>query len=435
MQGIKERRQQDYERFEANRRFEEMTDIAERLGYPIDTTIHYEMRDGVAYALSDTVNRPFHNQTWTALQRGKSEFLGDQFFQQERLRLEHEEALFVDSFGRDELDGNVLIKYSKIPDVVVRGETSIDGYRRDLMRSFVRIYYKTEAGIDCRLFTLDGNNDAAVKRVGELLNINTTMQSEKVLAAQSLMNVSGGTEEFVNELIERTKLVYDEAHLRDTGRRTYAGSVYVDRQNAMEEIAKQSRLFEQHMNGISDIMHQARYGVSIENLLKDARRRTAAAIMLASRGIAVESSGDSRVTSEVANGNYELDCPTANNGMNEARAESMANEWKQGECLVCFAKTMVGSCSVCAGCEAADNAGVDLLKLRERNLKRRTREQKLAQNMIDRTYSKSTFDQSAIRKRDIIREQYGSHAVLRQEVGIGHAKKVVRDRRNNEVLA
>lgn len=72
------RRHNDFERFEQNRRFEEMTDIAERLSYPIDVTIQYELRDDAVHCLSDTVDRPFHNQTLLAKHSGEGKFTGNQ---------------------------------------------------------------------------------------------------------------------------------------------------------------------------------------------------------------------------------------------------------------------------------------------------------------------------------------------------------------------
>ena len=187
-------RERDYERFEANRRFEEMTDLAERLGYPIDTTIHYEMREGAAYCQSDTVERPFHSQTLQAMLSGKARFTGDQTFEATRLRLEHDEALLVDAFGRGELDGNVLIKFSKVPDAVVSGETSINGYRRDLLRSFVRVYHRSGTEIECRLFTLDGNSRSGLERVSKLLMIDTLRASEEVLADHTVLNIEENAE-------------------------------------------------------------------------------------------------------------------------------------------------------------------------------------------------------------------------------------------------
>lgn len=425
MQTIEIRRQQDYERFEANRRFEEMTDIAERLSYPIDTTIHYELRGDVVYAASDTVERPFHNQTLQAMMAGEYQYTGDQAFQQERLRLEHEEALMIDRLAAGQLAGNVLIKYSKVPDAVAEGRTGINGYRRDLLRSFVRAYYKTDTGVSCRLFTLDHNHWLGVERVGSLLGIDTMRPSEEVLADHALLEVPNDPELFVEVLVEKAIEMYDHAVEEATGSRTHAGSHYLDKQDAMSAITAQSHLVSQHMDTITAIMRQ---GLG-EDALEQERKKTAAAIKLASEGYDISSNADAAVESEAETGEYGRDCPTAN-GMNQAQAQSMENKWSFGECQVCFAKTMVGSCTVCANCAQADDRGVDLLKLRDHNLRRLQARQAIAAESI-----KQANRASKPPKQELVKQQYGEYAGVRNVLTIGGAYKEVFDRRTNEVLA
>ncbi len=422
-------RMRDYERFEANRRFEEMTDIAERLGYPIDTTIQYEMRDGAAYCLSDTTDRPFHNQTLQAMLSGAERFTGDQAFEADRLRLEHEEALLVDAFGRDELSGNVLIKFSKVPDAVVDGVTSINGYRRDLLRSFVRIYTRTDAGVDCRLFTLDGNSRTGMYRAGEVLAIDTLQPSEKVLGDHTLLMVEDDVQQFVDDLAQRTKSVYDEGRFAETNEHSYAGSRYGDKQNAMTVVAEQTWLIAGHMDAITDIMQRGLSISSRDDLLEAERQRTAAAIKLASNGIDIASSSDASVVAEVESGNYDRECATST-GMNQAQ-QNMENIWAPGECQVCFAKTMVGSCRVCATCAAADDRGVDLLQLREKNLRRLQ-----TKRALGRSASIQPNQQPARRpsKQDQIRQAYGDKAELYREMVVGGERHYVRNKVTKEII-
>jgi len=427
MQRIQERRQENFERFQKMRRFEEMTDIAERIGYPINITVPYRLKDGALYALTDTVERPFQNKTLQAMLAGKTNFIGDQAFEQTRLAHEHDEALLADRLARGELEGTILVKISKVPDAVVEGRTSIKGYRRDLLRSFVRIYHRTPDGVDCRLFTLDHNNREGMQRVGELLGIDTMKGSEEILADHALFDVSDDIEAFTEALANETIRVYDNAIPTES----YAGSIYTSKQDAMGAILSQGRLVDQHMRAISDIMAQS-LGV---DRLETERERTAAAIKLASEGVVVGSNADSSVTSEVSTGNYGGECATATTtGMSQA-SQTMENVWSHGECQVCFAKTMVGSCMVCAGCAAADDRGVDLLKLRERNLKRRATRQKIAQAAIKAPRESVTYSQPVEDKADSIKQRYGKHAVLKREIIIGGAKQTVRDRRTDKVLA
>ncbi len=425
MQTIETRRHQDYERFEANRRFEEMTDIAERLSYPIDTTIHYELRGDTVYAASDTVDRPFHNQTFQAMKAGEYQYTGDQAFQRERLRLEHEEALMIDQFATGNLEGNVLIKYSKVPDAVVEGGTSINGYRRDLLRSFVRMYYRTDSGVSCRLFTLDHNHRLGVEKVGALLDIDTTRPSEEVLADHTLLNVPADPEYFVERLVDRAIEVYDSAVEEEAGVRTHAGSHYLNKQDAMSAITNQSHLMSQHMDAIAAIMQR---GLG-EDVLEQERKKTAAAIKLASEGYEITSNADTVVANEAATGEYGRDCATVN-GMNQA-AQSMENKWSFGECQVCFARTMVGSCAVCTRCAAADDRGIDLLKLRDHNLRRRNAKRAIATDSI----KQANVLPKKPSKQELVKRQYGEYAEIRRITTIGGAYKQVVHKYSGEVLA
>ena len=62
-QRIEASRERD---FEMNRRFEEMTDLAERIGFPIETNIYYDLRGESLYARTDTKSRAFIEQTFQA---------------------------------------------------------------------------------------------------------------------------------------------------------------------------------------------------------------------------------------------------------------------------------------------------------------------------------------------------------------------------------
>lgn len=427
MQILERTRHIDRERFEANRRFEEMTDIAERLSYPIDTTIDYELRGDAVYARTDTVTRPFHNQTLQALLAGEQQYGGDQLFQRERLRLEHEEALMVDRLALGELEGDILIKYSKVPDAVVEDRTSINGYRRDLLRSFVRLYYKTDSGVACRLFTLDHNHPEAVKQVGVLIGIDTTRPSEEVLASHVLYRCDDDDPAYVtDQLVSRIVALYDATVLESTGVQTHAGSTYHNKQEAMSVIANHGHLISQHMDAITRIMAHGRQ----DEALEQERRNTAAAIKLAAEGHHITSVGDASVSAEAARGNYGGDCPTAN-GMNQA--QSMENIWSQGECQVCFVKTQVGSCRVCARCSAADDRGIDLLKLRESNLKKRQMSTSLAARSL--SLSAVRLRPRKLSEHEQIKQLYGQHAVVHTELAIGGVHRYAKDKRSGAVIA
>lgn len=426
---IEARRARDYERYEQHRRFEESTDIAERLGYPIDLRIAYEMRDGAAYALSDTKDRPFHEQTAQALSEGAGKFTGSQAFEVTRLSHEHDEALMIDAFGRGELPGNVIIKVSKVPDAVVRGTTDINGYRRDLLRSFVRIYSRSNSSIECRLFTLDHNNSDGFKAVGRITNMDLARGSEDILADHTLINVPA-TEltTFCDEMADTIKLHYDAAVYQSTHIRTHAGSQFIDHHDAMSAVATQPRLFHEHLRTLDKIKSLGLPQAAQQALEEEARKKIAAAIKLSSEGVSIDSVGDASVTAEVSQGHYGGECATAPNGMNQAQL--LENKWTKGECVACLRRTSVGSCSVCRDCEAADNRGIDLLKVREKSLEKRIKRETMKKRDVLPTPQKQVKQT----KQEMAKARYGEYAMFEYKRRVGGADYVVYDSRTQQVI-
>lgn len=414
--------------YETNRRFEAMTDIAERIGYAIDTTISYELRGDHVYALTDTKDRPFYQQTAEALRQGH-QFNDDQAFERTRLSHEHDEAMMVDQLARGELGGNIMIKLSKVPDAVVRGDTSISGYRRDLLRSFVRIYYAEEGRVDCRLFSLDGNNRSGMEAVGQLLGISVTdRSSEAILADQHVVNVpahEAGV--FIDGLTSATKRVYDQAIYTETGRRTHSGSLLVSDRDALSLVASQHHIIDEHLRSLDAIAAMGRSRNA--ELVELERRRAAAAIVLLLRGVAVLSSSDGVVSSEVQIGNYERDCATATNGMNQS--QYLNQEWKFGSCRVCLRDMLVGGCSVCAACAAADNRGESLQRRHERAVALR---RKIAENVLSLDQRVSLSGNKLLTKQQMAELKYGKKARVDFRLQIGGGKLVAIDKITRQEL-
>lgn len=420
---VAENNERRYQEYEKNKRFEEETDIAERIGYPIDVSIYYQLHEDGLYAKSDSRHRPFHEQTREAKQRGLVNFTGDQAFEYTRLSHEHDEALMADAFARGELGGNVMIKLSRVPDAVATNQTDIRGYRRDLLRSFVRIYYRDESEVTCRLYSLDGNHQVGLERVGNLLDIEIgNKSSEDILADVTLIDVPPqDLSQFVEGIVQKTKQAYDREISMSRGEVTHAGSLLLHKDDAHQLVRAQSRLVDQHMAAISSIQ-AAGLG---DDMLEIERQRTAAAIKLAIGGAKIGSNSDTVVSSEVSQGNYGRECATAT-GMNQAVATS---EFKSGKCRVCLARTKVGACSVCASCEMADNRGIDLRALHKEAL--------VKQNRLSQK-TKATLEPVSqpqkLSKNEQLQLLYGKYATMRFETTIGGADVIIFDRRTGEIL-
>lgn len=358
--------ERNYEAFEANRRFEETTDLAERLGFPIRTIIHYDLVGGSLYARTDTKMRPFIEQTYQAKQEAPYLFTGDQAFEAVRRSHEHDEAMMVEAFARGELPGTILIKVSKVPDAVVENRTSIKGYRRDSLRTFIRIYQRGDDAVSCTLYSIDGNNTEGLDRVGDLLNMRLTgRSSEAILADCRLLNVSpDDSGVFVQDLADATISVYDEAIYRQRGERTRAGSRFIDQLDAQTAVESHKFLLKQHFDAIAAIAGMALSDVAKEDLYEIEREHTAAAISLSSRGYQVVSTSDAAVAVEVERGDYGRECATATENAMQQGESDLLKDWKKivQHCPMCGAEKVMaektgeiisGSCgcnlNVCTG--------------------------------------------------------------------------------------
>ncbi len=433
------RQQETDERYIENQKFEEKTDIGERLGYHIDTQLHYVMRGGAAYCLTDTKHRPFHEQTEEAMETGRWKFTRENAFEAERLRLEHEEALLVDAFGRGELEGNLLIKVSKVPDAVVAGTASVDGYRRDLMRSFVRLYYRTSRGtVSCRLFSLDGNSEGGFREIEQVIRMRIVGRaSEDVLGDAALLNWQTDDMETQVELLAETiKALYDEGLFAETSRKTYAGSEFIDRTNTMQVIDKHTDLFSEHWRAISEVQGRALSSKDKETFIEDMRRRTAAAIKLRENGNAVSSIGDASVAREALTGEYGRECAT--NGMNQTEQHAEMGKEVDMTCPFCGLPTRGDPCAAVLECTQC-GARVEHGKVVSEGIGRAAALKVLSENYLVQNDEYRPFEiftgKRATDAEQRARRLYGERAMLVSRVVIGDKLTHVVDRFTGEMIA
>lgn len=431
-------RSRSLERFLENQRFEEKTDLSERLGYHISTSIDYEMIGGSAYALTDAKHRPFHEQTLAAYETGRWKFTGNNAFEAERLRLENEEALLVDAFGRGELPGNILIKFSKVPDAVVDGTASVNGYRRDLMRSFVRIYYMTgEKTLSCQIFSLDGNSATGLKNIEPLIGMRLHgTESEKALGQHTLLDwrsddLSAQIELLKEEIIFR----YDEGVLADTGQKTYAGSSFNDRANALQIIEKHPDLFDEHWRAVSGVQTRILSESDREDFLEEIRRKTAAAIKLRESGSSVDSIGDASVATEAESGEYGRECATS--GMSQAELSEIGKEINM-TCPFCGLSTKGDPCAVILECDKC-HARIEYGRVASKGIGRAAARQALkpkTTQSFGAAIEKNTPIKGVEASRELsaIKHLFGEYAILRSRVAFGNSVTDVIDRRTGRSI-
>lgn len=333
------------EKFEENQRFQERTDIAERIGYPIRTLIPYELYGGGLYARTDTEYVRFSERTYRAMREAPYLFTGDQAFEVTRRQHEHEEALQVEAFARGELDGNVFVKVSKVPDAIVADETSIKGYKRDTLRTFVRVYSRVGDGdLECRLFSLDYNDQDGLRAVEGILEMDlTSRSSEDILADHVLFKTEGVPSEFSEKLIDDITHGYDDAIFARTGEVRHAGSLFDNSVDAQRAVDQQTYFMAKHYKAVDAIVGMALNPAAKNDLLGKERERTAAAIALALGGRRIESISEHDISAEVATGKYDGDCalPTEN-AMQQGESELFDN-WKKrvDKCPMCDKKNVI----------------------------------------------------------------------------------------------
>lgn len=465
MQSTRETIQQrNYERYEANRRFEEITDLAERIGYAIDTPISYELIDGHLHALTDTCSRPFYEQTLEARDKGRDAFTGNKAFEYTRLCHEHDEAQFIDAFARGEVEADIVTKLSRVPDAVVAGTTDIAGYRADLLRSFVRLYYREDNVVHCRLLSLDGNSQTGLEKVGELIDIEVGAHgSEDLLGCTGLLQADDEPAAYANRLAEHIKATYELTVFEETGQITYAGSQYENKADAHSLVAGFGAIVDTHMHGLQTIEVSGLDDDQQKILRSFLRKQSAAAVGLGlkghpeselaetlrddlarqlekQRGTTTLSYGgsDSAIDREVQSGNYDQGCPTAGSTAEQmGMQQGKQSEWQLGQCRTCLRDTKVGPCSVCIDCEAADNRGEDLLQIHRRALAKQAAQQReyTTEYQMYKNAKKSDRVVSQPSKLAIIHQRYGEHAELRQQIGVGTAYTIIYDRRSGDVIA
>ena len=404
-------------------RAEEATDIAERLGYAMDHTMTHHIIAGHVY--DDNLTR-VADHTQKSLDEAPSKFFGPNAFEVERQRIEHDRVLRFEALVRGELDGNAIIEYSPIPDEVRNGTATIQGYRPDLMRDFVRIHYVDGDKLKTRLVSLDQSNPLSRQKVGELLDLDLSAgRSDRAILADEKVCVLNA--EQVDELVEMAKLIHDQA-LSEQGRGHFrAGSRFAHKEDALSIVYQHGDLLEEHMTHWSRLVGLGRDRQAGNGIMNSYRKNTAAAIDLRLKGEAVGSSSESSVSTHASEGNFDSYCPTGTSVAEKMAMGQGRNEWKYGNCRVCLEDRKVGACDVCLGCEKADNRGKSLDAIYKAALRRRQQSKQSSRSVA------VAPEQS--QKRADVKTVFGHDAEERTTYSVGSADVIVYDRRTGEAIA
>ena len=390
--------------------------------------------------MTSIIPQPMIHITGDAVIDGRSRYYGKTEFQNVRLGLEHEEVALFDQMIRGENAGNVMVVVSPIPDAVVNDPDSIEGYRTDLMRSLVRIYYILPDGRPrCRMLSIDRSNPEILMALARQLNlpIASWAGSEDMLSRRGIFSMDSVDDIAIAQLAEHVIDTADSAMLAMTGEPLYAGSKFSSVEDALTMVKRYPWLLEEcrvkvriiEASGLSDVDKKARREEQI--------KRTTGAIHAAIDGHAVSSSSDGVAGGYVANNNYDQDCPTGPSALENTLATSTDKEVSM-TCPYCGLTTKGDPCAfrlACSNCDAEVRGG----KLYNKGIGRAAA---LARRANKETFGHTVQSQGSEKKpkndilsNETIKRQFGHNAIVKSETVIGGKERLVVDKKTNQVYA
>lgn len=435
------RRQVEQERYEAYRRYEELTDISERLSAPVETASSFIIGpDGLVYA--DTGSKRI--RIAGVVEKGRDEAVEAArwrpgvAFEALRRQIELEEAFDVEALARGEMAGNTLIVLSPVPDAVRAGNTDISGYNRERLRCMVRMYRKTSASrIDTITLSLDQSHYGALRAVTAAMgyDLPSGLGSEDILARRMIVDTDDAEAAVLPKVIREA---YDRRLGEVMAGEWYAGSRFKTNADALSHIMNHPDLIHEHMDSIASVMGSALSAEGRNVALESLRRRAAAAFDGRLIGKDVSSISDGLVDEMVASGNYTGDCPTSLLDQKSIMSEESAFRVRQ--CPICGEMNITGQVKngfITGSCGCSKEICGDRVvnsktdKLAQKSDSSLPRDDSLL-SVADKLISRRVLPPT---KRELIMERYGKFAVVRTEITIGGGDQFVVDRRTGEVLA
>lgn len=425
MQTFESTKHRDYERFEAYRLYEEKTDIGERLSLPIHNAPRLEVIAKSVYGYD--IHGELRRMTeWSKEAYDDAcqdlQFSGLNQIERTRRKLELDEAEVVETLSV----GESLHVLSPIPDVVMDGNTTLDGYRTDLARTFYRAYYRHEDHVETMTLSLEQSNKQALWRVGVFVGMSLpeNMQSETVLASRHRKKMSHDEFEM---LADTVRYQYDASLKEQTGITFFAGNRLANHQESMQFIDAHHAIIDEHMSFIRSI-EQHLSGVKKKNALEGLRQRTAAALDAILHGTAITSITDGSVDTRLASGSYGGECAIGTT-QNTQEAMGLAQGKHTTNCPLCGTKgvtaTVEGATITCSSCLQGVDICTGKIIPKKKSIQK-------SPPLIGPSQSTT---QSTQDRDKYIREVYGEHGRSRTKLVIGGAVREIYDVRTQTILA
>lgn len=413
------RRQVD---FEAYRRVNELTEASEKLPLAMRNSFEYQLgTDGELY-FDDQPLEPFFKRGIQAadnLAADNPDFVVEQV----RRHLEYDEFLFARQLAAG--DGpDVMLTISPIPDAVVAGHVQLDAYDRDRLKTLVRITEKTTSGARITSISLDrSDRDGLAALAAKFgMTIEADDSSEDILFKRGLA-YRQQLELDTTDIPRAIRQVYDQTLAAKLGGDWFGGRPASQTKESLQFIEAQLDLIEEHLSVLD------RLDLNDKAARRQARYDFAAALDRRLRGEADRASlRQAGEAAQAAGRNYNGDCPTEVTAALGALGYGNKKQVTISKhCPICGAADVIttiegevisGSC----GCRKEICTG---------KVSRRGR---ASQGLPVANWQ--TFDRPRpVIKLNPIKQRFGEYAVVRTQLGIGGADKLVIDKRTDQVIA
>lgn len=425
IEKVREERYEAYQRYEYDRmRTDEITDASERVPLPMQNSFSYELReDSHLYFQDQQIGKILDR----GLERAREIATRDPNFIREYLHREIE---------RDEYDHKrrLALGGDGDPDLLVVISPQVESIGKRL--TMVRIYQRTDAGVEATSISFDKTDHRALRAIAHLFG--QELQDDETPEETLARRLTGYAAQFNSDIRQVIARAYDAVLETEYGGSWSGGRPGENLLDAQTFILSQEDLLREHLSKIWSLKNQK----APESDMEAARYNFAAALGRRLRGdedaVSMDAAGDSDRQQGIEHDNS---CPTGSMQTANQSLEQIGmrrREWKHGSCRNCFdvynPQKIVGECDVCKHCEDADNRGEMANVARQaKDIANTPRtpavpEKSRANEMTSSKEASSTF-------HDTFKRQFGEFAVLRTELGWGGADRVVRDRRTNEVIA
>lgn len=430
-QLVEQNRSREYENYVASVRMDTITFAGEALDTYSEKALKYTYHDNELWSEQGDSLAPIFDDSVSYYQR-KSEADPSIAFQYRRALAERCEYMHMQRMVRGEVP-NTLVVISNYPRELDGATEDIEGYQCQRRLGFIRCITRQEDGsLQMLNHSFDQSDPQAIEAMYQLMGRQVDWGRD-VLEQPVQLHIEDP--EARELLLDQLLYAYDSSLSQTQGGEWFAGRRPSDKSEAVAFVEAQRDLLDRHIERLihvgpkTEAANQLRY-----DFVSALRRRFRGEQYVADSADSEMSGagGSARSNGESVSG-CGLTINTTESQLNESGYQigKKNREWTFGTCRVCLRDGRIGECAVCQGCEDADNRGENLNTIAARAQAAQVKKLGNKSLQLSRSPEQRT---SKTNKIALIREQYGEHAAVRQEIVIGGARQVVYDRRTNQQI-